>query len=201
MAIRERLKGLSDVDVVKAWYESEDPFDLTEGEDRIRTRWDYAKAQFLKRKLYTQVRDAIMAEFGVSVSQARTDIRNMRYAFGPLDEVPKVAHRQLAIKMALQAFDVAKAAKDSDGMSKATKAYISASGIDREDSEPFDLDKLMKDRTYVEVIDPSLRTLLLNLLAQSGGVLDTSKIFERVTAVKSEEGFVDYEMLQNDANP
>lgn len=199
VALRERLTGLGEVDIVKAWYEAEEPFELNEREDAIRMRWDFAKAQFLKRKTYQKTIKALMEEFEISISQARIDIRNMRYTFGPLDEVPKIARRQLAMNMALEAFDVARTAKDSDGMSKATKAYITAAGLDREDSEPFDLEKLMRDRMYVEILDPTLRNLLLNLLDQSGGVMDTSIMFERVNSAKNAEDFTDYEELQKNA--
>lgn len=195
IAIRERLRGLGEVDIVKAWYESEEPFDLNDREDSIRRRWDYAKAQFLDRKTYTETMNALVEEFGVSIAQARVDIRHMRHTFGPLDEVPKIARRQLAMQMALKAFGIAEEEKDADGMAKATKAYISAAGLDKEDTEPFDIDKLMKIRTYVEVMDPSIRDMLLNLLAQSGGVMDTSILFERVHAAKDSEEYTNFEEI------
>lgn len=193
MAARERLKGLSEVDIVKTWYESDEQFELKPAEDAIRQRWDFAKGQFLKRKPYGKIIKALMEEFKISISQARNDVRNMRYIFGDLDEIPRMAHRQRAIEMSLAAFDVANKAKDADGMAKATKVYVTAAGLDRDDSEPFDLDKLMKERMYVEVMDPQLRTLLLNLLAQSGGVLDTSSMFEKIRGARESDDFTEYE--------
>jgi len=195
MAARERLRGLGEVDIVKAWYEADEPFDLKPSEDQIRQRWDFAKAQFLKRKRYQSILEALMEEFKISISQARNDVRNMKYLFGDFEEIPKLAHKQRAIEMSLAAFDVAKKAGDADGMAKATKVYISAAGLDRDDAEPFDLDKLMKERMYVEVMDPLLRNLLLNLLEQSGGVLDTSMMFERVRAAKESEDYIDHEEI------
>ncbi len=195
MAIRQKLRGLGEVDIVKAWFQSEETFDLKPSEDAIRMRWDFAKAQFLKRKKYQHILDALMKEYNVSISQARNDVRNMKYIFGDLEEIPKLAHRQRAIEMSLAAFDVAKKAGDSDGMSKATKVYIMAAGLDRDDAEPFDLDKIMKERMYVEVLDPTLRNLLMNLLMQSGGVIDTSIMFERVNKAKDAEGFTDFEEI------
>ncbi len=199
-AKRERLTGLSEVEIVKTWYTTDDPYELTEAEDRIRQRWDLAKSLFLQRKSYSETADMLMAEFGISIAQARVDIRHMRATFGPLDEVPKIARRQLAVEMALEAFELAKKDKDVDGMTKATKAYIQAAGLDKEDPEPFDLDKLMKDRTYVEILDPQIRSLFLNLLAQSGGVLDTTMMFQRATSLKDEGSFIDYETIPDDDN-
>lgn len=197
-AKRERLVGLSEVEIVKNWYTTDDPYELTESEDRIRQRWDLAKSLFLQRKTYAQTVEMLMSECGISIAQARVDIRNMRATFGPIDEVPKIARRQLAIEMSLEAFELAKTGKDVDGMTKATKAYIQAAGLDKEDAEPFDLEKLMKDRTYVEILDPQIRTLFLNLLAQGGGVLDTTMMFKRATDAKDEGSFVDYETINDD---
>ena len=192
VAARERLKGLGEVDVVKTWYATEEPFDLNDREDAIRQRWDFAKAKFLALANYGETVAALQAEFGISVAQARNDIRHMRHAFGNLDEVPKALHRERAIQMALKAYTVAEQAKDSDGMSKATKAYIMAAGLDRDDTERFDIEKAMSERVYVEALDPAVRSLMLNFLQQGGGSLDASTLFEQVYAAKGEE-FVDYE--------
>ena len=197
-AKREKLVGLSEVEIVKAWYTTDEPFDLNPAEDRIRKRWDLAKSLFLQRKSYSETVELLMSEFGISISQARVDIRHMRATFGPIDEVPKIARRQLAMEMSLEAFELAKTAKDVDGMTKATKAYIQAAGLDKDDTEPFDLEKLMKDRTYVEILDPQIRTLFLNLIAQGGGVLDTTMMFKRATDAKDDGTFVDYETIEDD---
>lgn len=201
MAARERLKGLGEVEIVHRWFESDDPWELTPAEDFIRQRWDFAKAQFLARKNYQQTVEALMDEFSISVAQARNDIRHMRQTFGPIDDVPKIAKRQLAMQMALEAFDTARDAKDADGMAKATTAYIKAAGLDKEDTEPFDMDRLMKERNYVEIMDPQIRSLLLNLLEQSGGALDTTVLFQRVRGVKDQEGYTDYEDVPEESNP
>lgn len=201
MAVRERLKGLGEVDIVRRWYECDDPWELTPTEDFIRKRWDYAKAQFLDRKTYQQTVDALMAEFSISIAQARNDIKNMRLTFGPIDDVPKIAKRQLAMQMALEAFDTAKKNDDADGMAKATTAYIKAAGLDKDDTEPFDMDRLMKERNYVEIMDPQIRSLLLNLLEKSGGALDTTALFQQVRGVKDQEGYTDYEEVQEETSP
>lgn len=193
MAIRERLKGLGEADVVKAWYKAEEPFDLTEREDHIRQRWHFAKAQFLAMCTYEEVVNSLMSEFSISVSQARIDVRNMRHAFGNLDAVPKEMHRQRAIEMSLRAYKLAEAKEDPDGMAKATKNYIAATGLDKDDTERIDLEKLMRERVYVEALDASVRNLLLNFLENGGGSVDASDLFEQVYAAKGAE-FTDYEM-------
>jgi hypothetical protein len=70
-------------------------------------------------------------------------------------------------------------------------AYMAATGVDKDDPDTVDLDKIMKERTYIEALDPALRELLLNFLAQSGGSVDTAKLFETIYAAKNEE-YVEY---------
>lgn len=195
MALRERLRGLGEADIVKAWYQAEEPFDLNEREDSIRKRWDFAKAQFLDRRTYGEIVASLQYQFGVSVAQARIDIRNMRHVFGPLDEVPKAAHRVRAEQMILKAYNMALQKEDHDAMTRATEVYVKITGIDRDDAERVDIEKLMKERTYVEVIDPTIRNLLLNFLAQSGGVVDSAALFERIYPAKNAPEFTDFEEI------
>lgn len=195
LKIRESLKRMSEPEIVAFWYKSETPFELKPAEDAIRKRWDYAKAQFLALSSYGETVDALMNEFKISIAQARNDIRNMRHAFGNLDEVPKAVHRERAIQMALATYKLAEKNADPDGMSKATKNYIVAAGLDREDIDQIDLQKLMNERIYVEALDPIVRNFLLNFLKLSEGVADASKLFEAIYAAKDSEGFTDYETI------
>jgi hypothetical protein len=201
MAMRERLRGLGEVDIVKAWYEGGESFDLKPAEDAIRKRWELCKALFLERKRFKEIVETLMADFGISIAQARNDVRNMKHVFGDLEAVPKSAHRERAREMALAAYEVAQKAEDSDGMTKATKVYALVSGLEKEDTEPFDIDRLMKDRMYVEVMDPQLRSMLLNMLDQSGGVLDTSLMFEHANKAREAEEFTDYELIPEENQP
>lgn len=185
---KERLRGLPDTEVVQHWYKADDADDwtLTPRQDLIRRRIDFAKAQFLARNTYMQIAHAIETEFGVSIATARNDIRAAMQVFGDLDRVPKEAHRQRAIEMALDTYKIAEALKDADGMAKATKNYIAATGVDKDDPDLPDLEKLMRERIYVEVIDQRMTHLLQQFIAHSGGSLDMSKLFEALHG-KAEE--------------
>jgi len=195
VAVRERMRGWGEVEILREWYRGADTFDLTDAEDRIRQRWDWAKAQFLALSTYGEVVQSLMQEFTVSVAQARNDVRNMRHAFGNLDEVPKALHRERAIEMSLRAYKQAEKNEDSDGMSKATKTYILAAGLDKDDPDRIDLDKLMQQRLYVDVLDPTVRNFLLNFLKNSGGSADASALFEQVYEGAGSGEFVDYEEM------
>lgn len=185
---KERLKGLPDTEVVLLWYKADDADDwtLTPRQDLIRQRIDFAKGQFLARNTYMQIADAIVTEFRVSIATARNDIRAAMQVFGDLDRVPKEAHRQRAIEMSLATFQIAEALKDADGMAKATKNYIAATGVDKDDPDLPDMEKLMRERIYVEVIDARMSDLLQQFITQSGGSVDMSKLFEAIHG-KAEE--------------
>lgn len=195
LKIRDSLKGKSEPDIVAFWYRSETPFELKPIEDGIRQRWDFAKAQFLALNTYGDTVAALMKEFSISIAQARNDIRNMRHAFGNLDEVPKHVHRERAIQMALKAYKAAENDDSAYDMAQATKVYIIAAGLDKDEVDQINLEKLMKERIYVEALDPIVRNFMLNFLQQSGGNVDVSKLFEAVYAAKDAADFTDYEQV------
>lgn len=199
--IRERLKGLPAKEIVKRWYMSPEPFELTEQEEHIRERWDWAKAQFLKRQKFGDIRDAMVAEFGIGPATAARDIREALDCFGDLDRVPMEAHRQRAIQMALSAFNAAKKDKDGKAMAAATRVYMEAAGLDKDDSKRIDIERMMSERVYVEALDPQVRNLLLNLIANSGGSTDMSKVFSAIYAAKDGEDFTDYETIPDNPGP
>lgn len=194
----ERMKGMSDREVVSAWYRSEDAetWAMTPRQQDIRQRVDFAKGQFIARMGYEDTMNAIATEFSVGIATARRDIAQAMNLFGQLDKVPKEAHRARAIDMALATFKMAEDERDPAGMAKATVAYISATGLDKDDPDAVDMEKLMRERTYVEVLDPALRELLLNFMHQSGGSVDVTRLFEKIYEAKQGE-YTDYETADN----
>lgn len=187
MRIREKLKGLSATDKLKAWYASEEPFELSELEERLRERWEEARRLFLDNKMYSEIVEELVAAFGISPQMAKIDIRNMRHTFGDTDEISKQAHRQRAINMALKAYQKATEDDNVGHMIKAAKYYALVSGALDPDQDTMDVQKLMNDRTYVEVLDPGVRDMMLALISQFGGVVDSSKVFEAIMAAKGAE--------------
>ncbi len=195
----ERMRGMPDTEVVKAWYQAEDAdtWQLTPRQQAMRERWDWAKAQFLKRHRYQHVCDTLVRQFGIGVATARRDIKSAMELFGEIDRVPKEAHRARAIEMALETFHIAKKNGDPVGMAKATNSYMIAAGVDKDDPDQVDIQKLMQERTYVEALDPVLRELLVNFLEQSGGSIDVTKLFEKIYAAKNAD-YVPFESIPHD---
>ena len=184
LRMRDKLKGLSPSDKLKAWYASEEPFDLNEMETRLKERWEFARVHFMDCKMYSEIVEELVDEFGISPQLAKIDIRNMRHTFGDTDEISKQAHRQRAQQMALKAYKMAENDKDAATMIKASKQYLIATGADSPDSDQLDVQKLMEDRTYVEVLDPGIRELLMGIIANFNGVVDSSKVFEMIMSQK-----------------
>lgn len=192
------MRGWSETEIVTAWFRAEDPFELTIKEDNMRRRWMAARAYFLQLLSYAEVVENLQRDFTIGIAQARVDIRNMQAVFGEIEKVTKDAHRARAIEMALKTFKTAELTDDTAGMAAATKTYILATGIDKDDPEKVDLEKIMRERIYVEALDEDVRNLLLNFMQQSGGLVDGSKLFEGLYAAKKSDQFIDYEMLPND---
>ena len=197
---KERLKGLSDIEVVQLWYKAPDADDwtLTPRQDAIRRRIDFAKAQFLARRTYMEIAHDIEEEFSVSIATARNDIRAAMQVFGELDRVPKEAHRARAVEMSLAAFRLAEDQKDPDGMAKATKNYILATGVDKDDPDLPDLEKIMRERIYVEVLDARWGDLLRQFIDRSGGSVDMSRLFEAIYGAAQD---VEHEDVPESAAP
>lgn len=191
---RERMHGLSESQIVIDWLDNNYDFPLKPKEEHIRDRWFAARAYFMKGLKYMKILDKLQAEFEISVSQARNDIRNMRHVFGEIGEIPKDVHRQRAISMALDAYKKAKKNNDADAMVKATNTYITAAGIDKDDPDRIDLEKLMQERNYVEVLDPDVRSLIMNFIQQAGGSVDITRFFETVAKAKNAE-YINYEEM------
>lgn len=192
IALREKMKGWAEKDIVAAWFRSTEKFELSAREDYIRQRWTQARALFLAMQTYAEIVEALQQDFGISISQARNDVADMQRMFGDIEKVSKDAHRARAIEMSLSAFKTAKDEKDSAGMAAATKTYILATGIDRDDPAAQDLEKAMQERMYVEVLDPRLRSMLHNYAEKQGGVVDTTKLVEAVISAM-DEGYIDIE--------
>jgi hypothetical protein len=200
LKLRMSFKGMTVSQIVETWYKSDTPFELKPHEDRIRQRWDFAKAKFLALESYMDTAHALCEEFGISISQARSDIRNSKAAFGDLEEVSKAQHRQRAVHMALKAYKLAEKQDDPGGMVKATTAYIVAMGLDKEDNEAINLQKLMNEKLYVEALDPEIRNMMLAFIESGQGSTDISVLFSKIYEAKDSEHFVDYEDVPNASN-
>lgn len=181
------LKHSTMKDKIKAWYVAETPFTLTERENEIRLRWEFARDQFMANKTYSEITQALSDEFGISIQSAKLDVRDMRVAFPPAESTDKHMHRLRAERMVLKAYAKAEEKDDVKGMMACMKQYVIIMGLDKEDPNAIDIQKAMADRTYVEALDPVLRTMLLGLIEGAGGSLDTAQIFEGIFAAKKAE--------------
>jgi hypothetical protein len=163
-----------------AWYTMEDPFELNEREQQMQARWERAKALFLEGRTYTDITETLRDEFDISIQAARKDVADIKHVFSPSSKIEKHQHRERAIEMVMTSYQNAKEAKSDKLMLKAAQLYATITGLDKPDEETYDIEKKMADRTYVEALDPQLRNMLMAIVTNAGGNIDTSKIFEGV---------------------
>jgi hypothetical protein len=163
-----------------AWYTMEDPFELNEREQQMQARWERAKALFLEGRTYTDITETLRDEFDISIQAARKDVADIKNIFSPSDKIDKAQHRERAIEMIMRVYRNASNVGNDKLMLKAAQQYAVITGLDKPDEETYDIEKKMADRTYVEALDPQLRDMLMAIVTNAGGNIDTSKIFEGV---------------------
>ena len=174
---REELKGMSPTDVVRTWFRYGLGCPLRDSEEEIKNRWETARALFLDGKTYTKIQNKLIETYNISRPQASIDIRNATELFAVVDKITKDAHRLRAIEMALMLF---KKSKDAGAKVKALKAYIVAAGLDKDDPDIPNIEKIMADRVHALVLDDTTRDALLMLADQGGGSIDVSQFFARM---------------------
>jgi hypothetical protein len=188
---RQAMKGLAQIDIIRRWLQNTDEFDLTDQERQIVARMNYAKEQFLQMYSYSDVRTMIMEHFSVSYETASRTIKWMRDIYAGIEELPKSLKRQTAERMATDAYKLAMVNEDASAAAKAVAVYIKAAGLDKAEAEKLDIEKLQNERVFAEVLDPSVRSMLLTFL-KNGGVTDLSEVFEEI----HQEEYTDYENVE-----
>jgi len=190
-AARDRLKHLTDWDIVKRYVMAPGDFDLTPTENNLLERLEFAKASFIAMHDYSEVLQMLQEKFNISRSTAARAVAKMKDIYGNLDEIPTSIKRQTAEQMALNAYKLALSDNNPDAAARAAAVYIKAAGLDKEQVEGIDIEKLQRDKVFVEVLDPAIRTAMLQMLKNSSGVMDMSKMFEEIHASAEDADFVE----------
>lgn len=115
----------------------------------------------------------LMQIFDISQSQAFRTVKLTEMLFGAQRKANKEFKRQIAEEMAKETYRMAKEAKDFKAMAAANRAYNEATGINIEDPELPDFEKLQPSLNIV-VINPDIESRVKDLLAQ--GPLDLAEL-------------------------
>lgn len=115
-------------------------------------------------------------EFGLSRTQAWRTIKETQLIFSKMEKVDKAIHRQIAGEMALKAYRKAELLGDPKAMTAATNAYIKAYGIDQDDPDTPEFDRLTP---HTIVILPPANAPRLGEV--QGGLIDLNQAPKPVT--------------------
>jgi len=100
----------------------------------------YSMTLAVKSKKYMV--GALCTQFDISIDKAYRILRECSEIFAEVARVDKEIHRHTAIEMAKKSYRIAKKRNKVREMIEATKALIKAAGLDREDADLPDFEKL-----------------------------------------------------------
>lgn len=166
---RERMKGLSTFDAIHEYYHSDLPVRLNATQEEIRLRYVNTWSKLMKGMPRHKVRESIIEEHGVTERTAYSDIRNCEKIFGSLEVTDKAAKRQMVERLILEAKEIAELDENVDGMLAAADKIIKLYGLDKEDIDMPEWDK-MEPSVYPIVLDEFSKGLFEKLMKSSSSV-------------------------------
>lgn len=147
--------------------------DLTEHQMTKLRQMRSAHAMLLDLTPTFQVIGKLMQVFDISQSQAWRVVKMTEQLLGSNRKANKEFKRMIAEEMAKETYRMAKKAGDSKAMAAANRAYNEATGINIEDPELPDFEKLQPSLNII-VINPDIESRVLELLSQ--GPLDLAEL-------------------------
>jgi len=142
--------------------------DLTSAQGEHYERVKACYALLLKGRTHRDIHKKLGKMFNISYHTIYRLIKSTEMLFGA-QRINKEIKRHIAANMALQAFNLAVKQKDNAGMSRAVGAYIKATGLENEDPDLPDFEKLQPSLILTVLPDHAQKALLTML---KGGVVD-----------------------------
>ena len=127
------------------------------------------------KTIYTtyEIIELLKNEYQLSESSAWRILSTTKQIFGDFDKASKHIDRMRAKNMALESYKIALEKKDARSMAAAAKTYAMAAGVDKEDQELPNFEKL--DASLVVLVLPEeQKNLLQNAL--KGGVINLNQL-------------------------
>jgi hypothetical protein len=162
MRAEARTKALDTYNAIREYYVGNDTILLSEKQEEIRMRWHAIYLKKLSRFSDHEIVSALMKEFNISQRTAYQDVNNSKRLFGVAGKSDRDLNRQIAEKMALETYQVAKEQRLPRDMAAATKAFIDASGVKDDLSDLPDFSKL-EPSTFIVMLDPETKKLIEKL--------------------------------------
>jgi len=146
--------------------------DLSEHQYQYLVMVRSAYGMLLEVKSRKYIVGALMRQFEISQESAYRIIRECGKIFGKVGKVDKEIYRHMTIEMAKSAYLKAQDAADVKEMINATKALIKAVGLDRDDVDLPDFEKLQPSLNLL-VLPDGMEEKIEQLL--TGGAVDLNR--------------------------
>lgn len=158
----------TDVAAIRAWYENDAAIELTEHQEEKRRRLLSIISLMTKGKANSVILKHLQKDHGLSLAQSYRDIRDAVVVYGDLRKAEKEGIRWIQYDLALNVYRKAMKSEDWKAANQAQRNMIKITGIDREDPELPDFEKL-KPSLNIVVIDQEIEDKVKALL-QAGPV-------------------------------
>lgn len=156
-----------DVDLMRKANVSEQMISRVKRIRSIYTTWnDYPM------KKDKEMRDRLVAEFGISQSEAYEDIRIIKQILGDVNAATKSWHRFRFVSMINESFEIARLKKKESSMERIAATYAKYTQLDKEDVLEFPWEDIIPD-----VIEPSSDPTLI-------GIKPVANIQQKIAALK-----------------
>ena len=181
---KEILTGLKAVDAIRLYYTSRHPIELSAKQEEIHVRYRYAYTCQLEAVPNMEIVSRMKGLFGIAENQAFRDIRESIKVFGDASRPEKEGIRMVVLEWAKDIYQNARAEKDWKEANASIRNIINLMGLDRDDPDMPDFDKI-SGGVHPLVLDEPVRKLLLNLL--EAGSVDITSLLKQATKASNIE--------------
>lgn len=167
-------KAKTTIDKISAWYlDKESGVTLTEKEEKIRVRWSAAFSLLCQYHSPQQAVKVIQEQFDISEPQAYRDVKQATKLFGDVTKSEKEGYRHILYEYSMKVFQMAAKNHDLQNMNKSISNMISLKGLDVEDPDMPDFNKLQPHQYNINIPDATIN-ILSNMMNK--GVVNISDI-------------------------
>jgi len=137
-------------DRIRDWIDNPDAPDLSDKDKEIWSRWDFAYDQ-LKKEHPPAVVNRLCKKFGLSQSQAYSDIRNAQKLLSPINRRQTDWLRNFIIEDAIQRRDYAIQTGNQKAWAEASSTILKVYALDKNDQEGIDPAMLGHNNYFIAI--------------------------------------------------
>jgi hypothetical protein len=148
---------------------------LSDKEKEKLERLFWINQELFRFKKRSEIKDLYMVKYPcTSMQTAYREINEAMYVFGAAHRLDKKYEQHFLTEISRENIKIAFATKDNKKISEALKVHMEITGVNREELEAFDFDKIASNITLN--VDVKVLNQIQNML--SPGVVDLDKILE-----------------------